>query len=63
VYFSTEYFYQIESGMVRHVVRRRENEYSHVISAGKLEGKGLLGILRCKNIEIYLRETGRDGAN
>jgi hypothetical protein len=51
--------------MARHVVGRRENEYSHGISAGKLKGKGLLGKLRirCKNIKIYLRETGRDGVN
>jgi len=51
--------------MNRYVVRRWENEYSHVISAGNLKGKGLLGRfrLRCKNIKIYLRETGRDDVN
>jgi hypothetical protein len=45
------------------VVRKRENEYSHGISAGKLKVKGLLERLRCKNTKIYLRETGRDGVN
>lgn len=47
------------------MVRRWENEYAHVISAGKLKGKGLLGKfrLRCKNNKICLGETGRDGVN
>jgi hypothetical protein len=39
VLFNKEYFYQIEDCMARHAVRRREDEYSHVISAGKLKEK------------------------
>jgi hypothetical protein len=39
VVFNKEYFYQIEAGMARHVVRRRENEYLHGISARKLKRK------------------------
>jgi len=65
VLFNKEYFYQIEDEMARYVVRRWGNEYSHVISARKLKGKGLRGTfrLRCKNIKIYLGERGRDGVN